>query len=339
MVECTAVNELPALPPEAARAARDIAASVKLKVARAFSPATVKAGDEVEHNLMTIRDRLRQSHPDRAKRAGQTADRLLVRYRDLADFETFRAIDARKLGAIDEVSLVPANISAARAGELVRDLTLAQIAGGAVPHGNGVSPQTDVRQLRVHQSTLRCYDETNEWSASDEIVLGVNWISASGNTGYRWWRREDFDAGETKSVDKVFAFKLDPDLRQRCWMRFTIIEEDWDSAAAYIEQVYYAIKDELHEKAELFAGWLAGQVGYPDLGPIVASILTWVIDHVFGWLTSLFTSDVLGKWTWTFTVGPHASKWKSTGKKLLPIPMRFQGLGGEYLLNAEAVLA
>lgn len=339
MDESTGVSEFSALGAEVDRVARDIASAAKLKIARAFSPSTTKAGDATEQRLMAIRDQMRAQAPARYARVANTADRLLVTFKGSAQFANFKNINPRALGAIESVPIIPKAISATRAGELIRDLTLSESVA-AVP---GVGPQGKTNRLQVRQHSIHCHDETDFWdepSSSDEIVLGVNWIAPTGATGYRWWRRTDFDEGETKSVDWTFSWNLPPKGKQQYFTMFTMIEEDWDNAAHFIEQTYLELKPDLHAKAEKFAAWLAGEIGWVELGPIIANILKAAIDYVFGWLASFFGSNVMGRRNWTFTLYPTGDpKWKSTGSKILPMPMNFKALGGHYSLKAEAILS
>lgn len=329
------------LPPEIEAFTRRLCRSTQLKVARSFSSDTTSGSDSFENRLTGIRNRLRQSRPDHALLVSRRSNRLLDSYRNLPDFAPFHSINARAIGAVDQIALRPedAVIPPARMGEIVAALDLAIPAG---LHAGGVTPQATTSRLKFHHTKLHCKSETNwsdEPSASDEIVLGVHWITPAGKTGYRWWRRENFDEGETKSVEWTFAWDLIPKGKQQFLVLYTLIEEDWDNAASWIEETFHEIVEELKKKSEDFAAWLAGEIGWSDLGPILASILKSAISFLFGWLIGLFGSNVMGTYKWTLTVSNKwAPKWSQTGTNTLPLPMTFKWSGGHYKLPAEAIL-
>lgn len=331
MADQVAQEGLPALPPQAQRFASDLISWSKLKVARSFTASNTS--DALERDLQSIHREWLTTNPDFARRSAGKLQRLSTRFRGDARFASFGGANLNTLGSIDAINLTPANLTAAEIGSIAAAFESPQIVATPL-----VTPEASSTVLRLRTQSLHCIEETDEISSSDEIVWSATWITPTGSTGYRWWRRTDFDKGETKSIADVMSFAIPQKFPSRYSFIFSMLEEDQSNAAKVVEQTWAKLKEAVKAKIDEFGRWLAGQIGMPEIGPIISAILNWVVNAVIGWLISIFAPDPMGTRTWTLNLG-GGTKWNSTGNSILPVTLNHSGSGGRYTASLQFELA
>lgn len=317
----------PDLPPQVKQFAEDLGAWAKLKVARAATQA--RSADSLEYELSTIFQQWQGSHPKAAKRVTRKLDLLAKTFQKDPGMARFAGTNLPSLGSIDAVDLINRGLTAAERGRL-----LAQVDSGAIVQPNIIRPEATNTILRLHTRSLHCTRETREASASDEIVWSATWVTPTGGTGYRWWRRENFDRHETKSIEWTGSFSVPQRFPNRFSFIFSMLEEDQTDAASVIEQTWARLRERVNERINEFAEWLAGELGIEELGPIISSILRWVAGRLIEWLVGIFGPDPMGTLTYTVTLN-GGTNWTATRSSTLPTTIRHAGSGGRY----EAVLA
>ena len=322
---------VPSLPPQFQQFADDLIAWTKLKVARAMTQP--RSADVLERDLATIHQKWRATNPDSAKRAAAKLSRLATKYARDPRFARFAGVNMAAPGSLDAVDFVPRNLTAAEVGPLIT-----RIGGGPLVIAPPIAPEATNKIPRLHTKYLKCLDETDEWSSSDEIVWSVTWVTPTGDTGYRWWRRVDFDKGETKSIDWTGSFNVPQKWPNKFSFVFSMLEEDQTNAAQVVEQTWLKLKDKVHEYIEKFGQWIAGLIGFSEIGSIISAILKWIVDSIIGWLISIFAPDPMGTFTYTVTLN-GGMNWTATGNTILPVTITHTGSGGKYHAGLEFILA
>lgn len=271
------------------------------------------------------------TNPDFARRSASKLLRLSTRFRGDARFATFGGANLNNLGSITIVPYAP-NLTAAEIGSIVAAFESPQIV--VTPF---VTPEASSTVLRLRTESLHCIEETDELSSSDEIVWSATWVTPTGSTGYRL-RRTDFDKGETKLIADVMSFAIPQKFPSKYSFIFSMLEEDQSNAAKVVEQTWAKLKGAVEAKIGEFARWLAGQIGMPEIGPIISG------DPQLGGqrrdrLAHLdLRADPMGTRTWTLNLG-GGTKWNSTGNSILPVTLNHSGSGGRYTASLQFELA
>jgi hypothetical protein len=322
---------LPALPPQVQRFTNDLVAWSKLKVARAITQ-PVQA-DAVERDIAAAHRRWGAARPEFARRTADRLTRVVTRLPNDPGLAAFRGVSLSHVGALDAVELIPHDLTPAEIGPIV-----AALRGPVIVATPAVVPEASNKVLRLRTKSLHCIKETAEISFSDEIVWSAMWVTPTGATGRQWWRRTDFDKGETKSIAAVRSFQVAQQFPQKYSFVFSMLEEDSTNAGDVVDAIWAKLKGKVHEKIEEFADWIAGEIGWDDLGPIIAAILNWVVNTFFGWLIAIFAPDPMGIRTYTVTLN-GGTTWVSTGNAILPVTVNHSGAGGRYTAALQFELA
>lgn len=331
MTESVLQEGLPALPAQLQRFANDVVSWSKLKVARSIT--APRQADAVERDIAAIHREWLGTNRDFAMRSANKLSRMVTRFRGDPRLGAFNNVNVGALGAIDAVDIASRQLAPAELTQIASALQAPSIVAVAP-----VTPEATNTVLRLRTNNLHCIEETDEWSSSDEIVWSATWVTPSGGTGYHWWRRTDFDKNETKSIADVFTFAVPQKFPNKFSFIFSMLEEDQSNAAKVVEGVWAKLKDKVKQKIDDFAAWLAGQIGWADLGPIIAAILNWVVNTVIGWLISIFAPDPMGTLPYTITLN-GGTTWTSTHNAILPLTINHSGSGGRYTASLQFELA
>jgi hypothetical protein len=322
---------LPALHPKVQRFASNLVSWSKLKVARAVTQ--LRHADALESEIAAIHRQWSTTNPDFARRSANKLSGMARRFTNTPLFGVFNNVNIQGLGTIDAIDLMPAPMAPDEIGDIVASLTESKVV--AKP---AVLPESTNTVLRLRTKTLRCLKETNELSSSDEIVWSTTWVTPTGNSGYQWWRRVDFDKGETKSIANVFTFPVPQKFPHQFSFIFCMLEEDSSNAAKVVERTWAKLKERLEQKIDEFSRQLAAEIGFAELGPIIASILKWVTKTVIGWLISVLAPDPMGTLAYTITLN-GGTTWIATGNATLPLTITHKGSGGHYTADLQFELA
>ena len=240
----------------------------------------------------------------------------------------------------------------------VLDLAMAKLAAGAssktdaskiaVRRGE-VHPMAGGRstpgQLQFHLLSVQCIDETDGFWGSeageDEIALGGVMVDAGGNTlPIPRFKVGDFGSdGDIKNFNPpqligAMDFQAGTGWPKTFTMVLTLVEEDNGNFPELLQRLYDETRAKVVEKARQYGAELQG----PALGEVIAAVVGWVLDKVFGWLKSWWEDDVFPPITVAFTFDSADARWGGQSQTQ-PLWMEWSGHGGRYKLWYVAKLA
>jgi hypothetical protein len=194
-------------------------------------------------------------------------------------------------------------------------------------------PFTKLR-MRVHK--VKCLDETDEWSASDEIKMGG--VACSINNGDTtlipaFTVSDDFDRGEEVIYSPprdfhTFDLTKIPGWSKHFTISFALAEYDSGGFSDFLRDLIKKIRDKVISyikkgAAALTGAALGGLIGVSAgfIGAIVGAAVGWILGELFDWIASIFDDDIFPVWstelalpsvwhTWnSYTDSPQYSFW------------------------------
>ena len=210
--------------------------------------------------------------------------------------------------------------------------------------GAGGKPDPDLqaglafKKMRMFINEVHCFEETSEWSDSDEVNLGGMKIDPFGNSTVidEFVVSSDFDEGETARPLRKFA-------------GWNLVTEPVGFPYVYGAIVVMAEKDDggfakflrgLWEKvgAQVTAA-VAGAVGAAiggAIGGVLGAVVGAIVGALIGWLISLFDDedDIMGARVLTMTLASAAKSYydwaKLTSAGGWPFTLNYKYDGSHY---------
>jgi hypothetical protein len=196
------------------------------------------------------------------------------------------------------------------------------------------------KKLRVFLAAVRCVEETDELSDSDEINIGGVRTDPFGHTKVidEFVVSDDFDEGEVVNYaglgHKLTGWEL---VTNQGWpisyvITLAMAEKDDGGFWAFLQKLWEKIK----EKAEALIGAGIGAAVGGALGGVLGAIVGAVVGALIGWIISLFDNedDIIGAIPVTLSLGAATKSYydwaKLTSSEGLKTTLHFKGDGGYY---------
>jgi len=188
-------------------------------------------------------------------------------------------------------------------------------------------------KVKFMMDKVYCIDETGwDWWGSDEIWMGGTSIDETGEVKQipAWEVHSDFDTGETKNYSpdrQVHFFNVTEggnNWPKHYFIYLVMAERDLGDFPGWISKLYEKAKGKLKEWLTEVGASLGGWIG-----AIIGQIGGWVLDHLLGWIKSLWEDDLIAKVTYHLThSGPQATFGGSAKSSIAAI--NYYGGGGKY---------
>lgn len=332
-----------ALMPEEAAIAREIADGIKYRFASAVSQHGARTFAPGSYEWIA-QAYLKKQKPERQASSRRRAAALL----NAPVSERQKAFGRFANAGDTQPQIVDPALKAKMADAVKKEATLreglAGLAGGKVSTGPTVVPAYSKLGFFIYN--VRCNEETDELSASDEILLGGFGVSPSGKMIEvpQWKVSDDFDRGEVVTyapprnfVEFDLFAKGDFPFPRTYTISLVMGEEDSGGFGDFLQAIWDKVGAEAVAAASSAIGLAAGTAVGSALGGFIGAIAGAVIGTVIGWLIQLFDNpdDLVGVNTWTLTLlNPAKAYFDSlpgvNGGSAPTGVMNFQGDGGNY---------
>jgi hypothetical protein len=342
------VRDTPALPTQPAlRAiAEDVIAEVKYATSVAASHEERGPGvlDGALHDFLTAR------RPAAQRRARAHAGRLLAapaeqRSAVFGRYSSIKAADYLGRGQGTPAGLAQMKLNSA---QLTTELQAVRLHYLKLPP-LGPPPDPDLQaglaftKLRFFIRGVRCIEETDEWSESDEINLGAVVADPLGNT---WVRKQveisdDFDAGEKVAYPGIgMHFTGWNIVTSEPWphvygLTLAMAEKDDGGFAKFLKELWDYVDDKINA---LIAAGIGAAIG-AEIGGILGAVAGAVLGVLVGWIISLFDNadDIVGAKVLTMTLASAKKSYYDWAKLTSDVGWKsftnFYGDGGHYRVS------
>jgi hypothetical protein len=196
------------------------------------------------------------------------------------------------------------------------------------------------KKMRFFIRAVRCIEETDEWSESDEINMGAVVADPLGNTWIdpQFQVSDDFDAGEVVTYaglgHKLTGWNL---VTSEPWphvyaVTLCMAEKDDGGFAKFLKELWDYIDDKINA---LITAGLGAAIG-AELGGIIGAVVGAVLGLLVGWIISLFddADDILGAKVLTMTLASAKKSYydwaQLTSANGWTSKTNFYGDGGHY---------
>ncbi|WP_461118536.1 hypothetical protein [Saccharothrix stipae] len=242
--------------------------------------------------------------------------------------------------------------AAARAQELAREDKAQETDAQRKARERSIDLATTPRltSLDFRIDRVRAIEETDEWSDSDEILMGGMQIDPAGVTRKvsPWLVSGDFDAGE--AVDYTAPgrlFSRSSLTTTGTWPRTYVAvvmmaEEDHGGFASALHSAWAKVAEQVRRVVVQGTAAVVSPSLGEVIGELIGQVVGWIVDEAVRWFIGMFEDDLFDARTAVVRL-PHryeflyrqAADLGWTDHRLPTTEMRFVGHGGDYRVNVH----